>query len=155
MSVSLSVCKCAYMRGLAIWAPTQTNSLFWKCSLKSSGADRSQEQRGKWALASFLLSLRAFPSQPLCQMDVQLASRTVPEACRSLEEPGERRSDARGVVMGTEWQLTAGPSRLSFPSPSLSSLSFTQRRTCTQAGLGPGGLSGQPVVCSPVRDAEI
>lgn len=75
VSVSLSVCKCAYMRGLAIWAPTQTISLFWKCSLKSSGADRSQEQRGKWALASFLLSLRAFPLQSLCQMDIQLASK--------------------------------------------------------------------------------
>lgn len=60
VSVSLSVCKCAYMRGLAIWAPTQTISLFWKCSLKSLGVDRSQEQRGKWALASFLLSLRCF-----------------------------------------------------------------------------------------------
>lgn len=120
MSVSLSVCKCAYMRGLAIWAPTQTNSLFWKCSLKSSEADGSQEQREKWALASFLLSLRAFPLQSLCQMNIQLASKTIPEACRSLEKPRERVLNMREVVMGTKWQLTAGPSCLSFPSPSVS-----------------------------------
>lgn len=128
MSVSLSVCKCAYMRGLAVWAPTQTISLFWKCSLKSSGADRSQEQRGKWALASFLLSLRASPLQSLCQTDIQLASKTVPEACRSLEQPRQRGLDMREVVMGTEWQLTAG-AKLSVISPLLLCLlSFTH--TC-------------------------
>lgn len=87
MSTSLSVCKCAYMRGLAIWAPTQTISLFWKCSLKSSEADGSQEQRGKWALASFRLSLQAFPLQSLCQ----LASKAVPEACRKLKKPERTR----------------------------------------------------------------
>lgn len=95
VSVSLSVCKCAYMRGLAIWAPRQTISLFWMCSLKSLGADRSQEQRGKRALASFLLSLRAFRLQPLWQADAQLAATTVPEACRGWEKPREPSLDRR------------------------------------------------------------
>lgn len=45
--VNVSVCKCAHMRGLVIWAPTQTISLFWKCSFKPPGANGSQEQRGK------------------------------------------------------------------------------------------------------------
>lgn len=143
VSMSLSVCKCAYMRGLAIWAPTQTISLFWKCSLKSSGVDRSQEQRGKWALASFLLSLRAFRLQSLCQTDIQLASKTVPEACRSLEKPRERGLDMRETVMGTEWQLTARPNCPSLPSLSLS---FThtrrQHKTCTEPDFSPGGLYG-------------
>lgn len=59
VSVALSLCKCAYMRGPGFWAPTQTISLFWKCSLKSSGADGSQEQRGKRAALHF-----CFPSGP-------------------------------------------------------------------------------------------
>lgn len=97
VSASLSLCKCAYMRGLAFRAPTQTISLFWKCLLKSSGADRSQEQRGKRALTSFLLSLQAFPLQFLCQ----LASKTLPEACRGLEKKNPRSKPwARG-----SWRL--------------------------------------------------
>lgn len=144
------MCKCAYMRGLAIWAPTQTISLFWKCSLQSSGADRSQEQRGKWALASFLLSLRDLQSLSLRR---RFGSPLKQDYLRRAEVR-RNQGGRRGVVMGTEQQLTAGPSCPSFPSPSSTHMRC-QQRTCTQPGLCPGGLYGQLMVCSPVQDAGI
>uniref|UniRef100_A0A3B5K5P2 Uncharacterized protein n=1 Tax=Takifugu rubripes TaxID=31033 RepID=A0A3B5K5P2_TAKRU len=57
-----------------LWAPSQTKSLFWTCSLWSSGADGSQEQRGN---AAVLLPLWT-------QTD---AGRTTPETGRWTETP--------------------------------------------------------------------
>lgn len=156
VSVSLSVCKCSYMRGLAIWAPRQTISLFWKCSLKSLGADRSQEQRGKRALASSLLSLSGpFRSQSPRQTDIRLASRTVPEACASLGKPRERGERSRNGNRVAADSLAKAVCHFPLSTPACLSFSHTtthrgeciEQKTCTQRDLCPGGLHGKPVVC--------
>lgn len=138
------------MRGLAVWAPTQTISLFWKCSLKSSGADRSQEQRGKWALTSFLLSLRASPSRSLSQTDIQLACR---QYLSRAEVRRNRDLDTRKVLTGTDWQPTAGLSCLSSPSPSLSFIFHTHACVVNRTR-APNQTSAQVVSVGSLRSAE-
>lgn len=83
-------------------------------------------------------SLWAFPLQSLslAKTDTRLASKTVPEACRSLEKPKERGLDTGEAVMRTEWQLTARPSCLSLPSPALS-FSFVHTHTSPTKDMHP------------------
>lgn len=58
----------------ADWAPSQTNSLFWKSSLWSWGAGPSQEQRGNRTLLQL-----CFVSGPRLSDAPGSAGRTAPE----------------------------------------------------------------------------
>lgn len=108
------------MRGSAVRAPTQTNSLCWKSSLNSSGADRSQEQRGNGPSLHFCFHSGRF----LCRLSVRWTFSWPPEQhlrpADVWRKPGDRGLDMRAVVMGTEWQRQPVQAVCHFP------LSLTQ-----------------------------
>lgn len=116
------------MRGLAIQAPTQTNSLFWKCSLKSSGADRSQEQRGNGPLLHFCFLSGLSP----CSLSVRWQFSWPPKHYLRRADVWRNQEMMLGHVRSCNGNRVAADSRA---KPSVISLSFShmscQQMTCT------------------------